>query len=303
MTITAAPECEDQLARAQALDVTRSFIVQAPAGSGKTELLTRRLLALLAVVDEPEQVLAITFTRAATAEMRHRVLIQIQAAHRRLADALPEAHAALHNSAARGWQLLERPQRLNIQTIDSLCLQIAHEMPLLARIGANLSPVDNATPLYLAAAQRTLDQLGGGDSRLHEAVAALLLLRDNNLADCERLLAQMLARRDQWAHAFAFHGETDWERVRRELEEPFQREISRGVARAHAALSRHPHLVEWAARPAEVLLWERRCKLGLKVADWLPRASESVGRVHCALEVSVRPPADEQRSMAEECKC
>ena len=64
----------DLAERAKALDPTKSFIVQAPAGSGKTELLTRRLLRLLSLVKRPEDILTVTFTRKAAREMRNRVL-------------------------------------------------------------------------------------------------------------------------------------------------------------------------------------------------------------------------------------
>ena len=202
----AAPLVPDAAERALALDISRSFIVEAPAGSGKTGLLIQRLLKLLAspAVTDPAQVLAVTFTRKATHEMRDRVLGQLAAARRgdpvssdndRETRAL--ATAVLDHDELLGWALLDHPDRLNIKTIDSLCIEIAGSLPVLSGAGGQ-SPVEDSAELYQQAARRTLNLLGGDDPALTDALEILLLHRDGNLAECERLIADMLQWRDQW---------------------------------------------------------------------------------------------------------
>ncbi len=197
----------DWEARAQALDIRHSWIVEAPAGSGKTGLLIQRYLKLLASenVDEPEQVLAITFTVKATQEMRERVLAQLESARSGAAVATEFdretrtlAEAVLQRDALRGWGLLEHPRRLNFRTIDSVCGEIARLLPVLSGGGGGQAPVEDATPMYREAARLTLMQLGGSDADLNEALRTVLLHRDGSLADCERLLMEMLPLRNQW---------------------------------------------------------------------------------------------------------
>ncbi|MFT4112097.1 UvrD-helicase domain-containing protein [Silvibacterium sp.] len=237
--------------RARALDVSESFIVRAPAGSGKTDLLTRRFLRLLTVVNEPEEILAITFTRAATAEMRARILGDLERAARtpEIAgedDRLVLARAALAHAERRGWRLLEQPHRLTIETIDSLCLRIAHGQPLLANLGGRLAPTEQGDRLYAQAARRLLSRLGSANPSLDSALTYLLTMRDNNLADCEGLIAGMLAQRDQWLRVFPIANLGDdeevWDELRYKLEKPFRDEIRRVLQQAHASLAAQPLL-------------------------------------------------------------
>lgn len=203
--------------REKALDIRQSWIVEAPAGSGKTGLLIQRYLKLLGdeSVEQPEQVLAITFTVKATGEIRERVLSQLEKAA--LNEPLQNdsefeqetralAEAVLRRDQMLEWGLLERPRRLRVRTIDSVCAEIAGSLPVLSGGGSGQSPVLDASRLHREAARRTLMQLGGENHSLNAALRLLLLHRDGNLAECERLLADMLALRDQWGELVPLTG-------------------------------------------------------------------------------------------------
>ena len=230
----------DAAARVAALDPERSFIVQAPAGSGKTGLLTQRFLCLLARVDHPEEVVAVTFTRKAAAEMRDRVLAALAAAARGVAP--EEAHGrqtrilgetALQRDQHRGWRLLENPGRLRIVTIDALCATIARQMPVVSGLGGMPAMSDDPGALYRAAARRALDSLeeGGGWS---EPTAVLLDHLDNNRTQAEAMLANMLARREQWLRHVVGGGAGQERRER--LEAALARAVAAGLAQVAATV-------------------------------------------------------------------
>ncbi|WP_105559042.1 exodeoxyribonuclease V subunit beta, partial [Achromobacter sp. MYb9] len=190
---------QDHAARTDALDPTRSFLVQAPAGSGKTELLTDRILALLATVNRPEEIVAITFTRKAASEMHARVLSKL----RRGLDGPPEAmherrswelaRAALARNEEQGWHLLDHPARLAIRTIDSFCAGLVRSMPWLSELGGMPEITDDARANYEAAARATLDLADE-----YDAVRVLLQHLDVDVQAAKDAIADMLGQRDQW---------------------------------------------------------------------------------------------------------
>ena len=221
----------DQHQRLQAIDVNMSCIVQAPAGSGKTELLIQRLLALLAVVDKPQQILAITFTNKAAAEMRRRLLDALSAA-----QTTPEPaaeHEALTWRLARqalqrqGDNLLLNPAQLAIQTIDSFCATIVRKMPWVTRFGGMPDMSDEAPELYEAAVTQLLAQLEQPGS-VSDALKIVLEHLDNDMAVVQRMLISLLGRRDQWLR----HLTSDKEKLRSELNAGLERICNEHLERA-----------------------------------------------------------------------
>jgi ATP-dependent exoDNAse (exonuclease V) beta subunit len=192
----------DSTAREQAVSSNASVLVQAPAGSGKTTLLAQRYLRLLAGVDAPERILALTFTRRAAQEMRQRVLQALSAAT--LSACPPDmngrtwdlAVAAQRHMDALKLDLQSQPSRLRIETIDAFNGWLARQLPVAAGAGSNLGILTDARPAYVEAARRALahehaDQFG-------TAVDRVLELDDQRWGNLVRLIAEMLPSRDRW---------------------------------------------------------------------------------------------------------
>ncbi len=215
---------QDSAERKRALDHKQSYIVQAPAGSGKTELLTLRYMSLLARCEEPEEVLAITFTRKAASEMRARIIGSLQAAkalrgehsvsllisdddNNPIKDSLKRENFRIANNVIeadidKGWNLDRHPGRLRIQTIDSFNIYLANQMPISSRVGGDLSVTTDVAPLFQAAIRTTVSIIEE-ESDEAASVRALFSHLDNDLSRIEPLLLSLLHKRDQWSDSLS----------------------------------------------------------------------------------------------------
>jgi ATP-dependent helicase/nuclease subunit A len=124
-------EERDREARARAVDPRFNVALEASAGTGKTRVLVDRYVNLLQAGVHPANVLAITFTRKAAAEMRERIV------------------ATLRTEAARGaiqpalWrELRDRTADIAVSTIDAFCLSLLREFPLEAGLDPGFSLAD-----------------------------------------------------------------------------------------------------------------------------------------------------------------
>lgn len=167
----------DALSRETALDPSRSFIVEAPAGSGKTELLVQRFLSLLKSVDQPEAILAITFTRKAASEMKERIL-------KNLTDC----------GALSQIDVLE--DRLRIMTIDAFCKEVVNFAPLQNQLFA-AELVEDESAFASSFLERLLEIIES-EAEGAEDLVRLFQYFDNQLEETARLLLKLLQNREEW---------------------------------------------------------------------------------------------------------
>ena len=267
----------DQHVRFDALDPHTSFAVSAPAGSGKTGLLTQRVLTLLAWCDEPEEVLAITFTRKAAGEMQDRIMHALWQAADQPEPQDPHAQrtwklaqAVLQRDRELAWNLLQSPQRLRVQTIDSLCRSITKQLPLASGIGAQPDTLEDAEQAYRLAV-RELFHLLEQDSPLRADLTRLFRHLDNNLPAVENLLVSLLAKREQWLGVLL--------QARHEDARAYLEQVLRDV------ICEHLDLVEAAL----LIHSSELCSIADRAAANLQETSERKNRIHELLGINGLP--------------
>jgi ATP-dependent helicase/nuclease subunit A len=145
-------ERRDDEARRLAVDPRRNVTLEASAGTGKTRVLVDRYIGLLMAGVKPRQILAITFTRKAAAEMRQRILQELARRHREgaLTQALwSEIRASVTD--------------ISISTIDAFCLALLREFPLEADVDPGFELADETeTPRLVDDALERTVRIGRG---------------------------------------------------------------------------------------------------------------------------------------------
>ena len=147
--------------QARAIDPAASYWVTASAGTGKTRVLTSRVLRLMLAGVAPGKILCITFTKAAAAEMLSRLLERlgkwVKEPDETLAEDLETLLGAMPDEAvmtrARRLfaQVLDEPGGLKIQTIHSFCQSLLARFPLEADISPSFTVMDERTAEELLA--------------------------------------------------------------------------------------------------------------------------------------------------------
>jgi ATP-dependent helicase/nuclease subunit A len=135
----------DAEARRAAVDPTQNVVLEASAGTGKTRVLVDRYVNLLRAGVDPRNILAMTFTRKAAAEMRERIV-----------RALRDSAGGSPEDAARWRQLRDRLNEIAISTIDAFCLTLLREFPLEADLDPAFDVADETDVPRLV--EESLDQ-------------------------------------------------------------------------------------------------------------------------------------------------
>lgn len=198
-------ELPDIHARKTALDTNSSFIVVAPAGSGKTQLLIKRYLTLLSQARSIDSVICLTYTRKATEEMRERVFKALRECKAKTAtkdqnekELFEIARKTFENKNIKEEELTN-PHSFQISTFHSFCANLLKKYPNSYSV-SNFEAIEEseAAPLYRQTAEILISKAATGtDNELRDAVARRLAALNEKGDELKNQIVKLLQNRDR----------------------------------------------------------------------------------------------------------
>jgi len=183
-----------------------SFILEAPAGSGKTSILSKRFLSLLLQVKKPTEIIALTFTNKAAQEMKNRIRSALKDSQND--EILNKIIHKIKGYAEKlNWDQNFEDQ-LRIMTIDKLALQVINQAPILDSAGLNYQTDENPDEIYIQAINESLNQ--------SNVASAILDYVENDQRKLSAQLINILKKRDQWLTDLTFYVDKDLEEIKSE---------------------------------------------------------------------------------------
>ncbi len=206
MNQSLGPLACDQHARTQALDPDVSLIIQAPAGSGKTELLIQRYLRLLVTVPRCDMVLAVTFTKKAAGEMRARIVHALESAQQHPLPTQPHAQLTwrlakqvLEHGHQQQWPLTDLSNHLSIMTIDACCQHFLSLADTPFQLYAHYQLHPQPASFYRDVIQQFIHTYCLHDTaRYYDDFHQLLMHYHHDYRAVEQLMTTALSHREKW---------------------------------------------------------------------------------------------------------
>ena len=165
-----------------------SFILEAPAGSGKTSILIKRFLTLLLSVEKPTEIIALTFTNKAAMEMSQRIMLSLQGKNDEQ-DTDNIARRVLQRAKELKWAE-EFAYSLRIMTIDKLAMQLVSQTPLLSKSGKHFIVDENPEEIYEASIKEAINESNN--------LTPLFSYLKNDYTRIASQSLELLKKRDQW---------------------------------------------------------------------------------------------------------
>ena len=212
----------DSKERKTIIESDKSFIVSAPAGSGKTEVLVARMLKKLLIVDDAKEIIAITFTKKAANEMQQRI---IQWWNDKKEPYQKDIEKIIKKFKVEDLEIFV--ENLNIMTIDSLALRIIKKDFTNSPLDVELQ--DDVDEIIEESLKDIIQE-----PEFEKDIQKVLLFMGGNYRNNIKNLTKMMQKRDQWLDIVQKFSHINQDEVKNSYKNYFRNEMKRRVKEVKA---------------------------------------------------------------------